>query len=135
VTDYRHTAERVLRDLGSLRLEDVTPETIERWKGTLTVSNRTVGKYLVILHGICRHAMKVWGLPTNPVASHLRASRERLRAFRDVSGHLVRTADLAPEGLSSAQAAANCPDARRDVSGRSSRQHLVRGLYVCRGSL
>ena len=81
VTDYRHTTERVLRDLGELRLEEVTPETIERWKGTLAVSNRTVAKYLVILHGIFRRAMKVWGLPRNPVAS---VERPRFRVSTDL---------------------------------------------------
>ena len=68
LTDYRHTANRLVRDLGELRLEEVTPQLIERWKGTLTVSNRTVAKYLVILHGIFKRAMKVWGLPRNPAA-------------------------------------------------------------------
>jgi hypothetical protein len=42
VTDYRHSVDRLMRDLGSLRLEDVTPELLERWKGTQTVSNRAV---------------------------------------------------------------------------------------------
>jgi len=68
LTDYRHTADRITRDLGSHRLEDVTVEMLERWRGTLAVSNRTVAKYLVILHGIFRRAMKVWGLPRNPAA-------------------------------------------------------------------
>jgi integrase len=49
LTDYRHTSDRVMRDLGGLRLEEVTPELLDRWKGTLTVSNRTVAKYLVVL--------------------------------------------------------------------------------------
>src|SRR3954451_2319433 len=60
MSDYRHTADRITRDLGDLRLEDVTPEMLERWKGTLKCSNRTVAKYLVVLHGIFRRAMKVW---------------------------------------------------------------------------
>ena len=34
---------------------------IERWKATLTVSNRTIHKYLVVMHGIFRRAMRVWG--------------------------------------------------------------------------
>jgi hypothetical protein len=41
--------DRILRDLGDLPLEQVTPEALERWKRKLTVSNRTVAKYLVIL--------------------------------------------------------------------------------------
>src|SRR5207248_4919718 len=54
LTDYRHTVSRINRDVGDIRLEDVTPELLERWKATLTVSNRTVVKYLVVLHGIFR---------------------------------------------------------------------------------
>lgn len=67
LTDYRYTAARLVRDLGTLRLEEITPETIERWRAGLDGSNRTVQKYLVVLHGIFRRAMKVWGLPRNPV--------------------------------------------------------------------
>ncbi len=81
LTDYRHTAERITRALGDLRLEEVTPELLERWKGTLTSSNRTVAKYLVILHGIFRRAMKVWGLPRNPVAG---VERPRFRVSNDI---------------------------------------------------
>lgn len=81
LTDYRHTAGRIVGDLGAERLEDVTPEMLERWKATLTVSNRTVAKYLVILHGIFRRAMKVWGLPRNPAAS---VERPRFRVSDDL---------------------------------------------------
>ena len=81
LTDYRHTADRIVRELGTERLEDVTPEMLERWKVTLTVSNRTVAKYLVILHGIFRRAMKVWGLPRNPAAS---VERPRFRVSDDL---------------------------------------------------
>ncbi len=81
LTDYRHTSDRIMRDLGQLRLEDVTPELLERWKGTLNVSNRMVAKYLVILHGIFRRAMKVWGLPRNPAAA---VERPRYRVSDDL---------------------------------------------------
>ncbi len=81
LTDYRHTVDRLLRDLGSDRLEDVTPELLERWKTTLTVSNRTVAKYLVVPHGIFRRAMKVWGLPRNPL---LEVERPRFRVSDDL---------------------------------------------------
>ncbi len=81
LTDYRHTAGRIVGHLGAERLEDVTPEMLERWKATLTVSNRTVAKYLVILHGIFRRAMKVWGLPRNPAAS---VERPRFRVSDDL---------------------------------------------------
>jgi integrase len=81
MSDYRHTADRITRDLGELRLEDVTPEMLERWKSTLTASNRTVAKYLVVLHGIFRRAMKVWGLPRNPAAE---VERPRFRVSDDI---------------------------------------------------
>jgi len=66
--EYRLTAERLVRELGDVPIEDVTPEMLEPWKATLKVSNRSVAKYLVILHGIFKRAMKVWGVPRNPVA-------------------------------------------------------------------
>jgi len=102
LTDYRHTADRVMRDLGELRLEDVTPELLERWKGTLTVSNRTVAKYLVVLHGIFKRAMKAWGLPRNPLVD---VERPRYRVSDDLDAFspeevwaLVRAAGSAHDG-------------------------------------
>jgi integrase len=65
--EYRHAADRIIRSLGDVPIEDVTPEMLERWKAQQTVSNRTVHKYLINLNGIFKRAMKVWGLPRNPV--------------------------------------------------------------------
>jgi hypothetical protein len=59
----------------------VTPEVLERWKGRLHLSDRSVAKYLVILHGIFKRAMKVWGLPRNPVAE---VERPRYRVSDDL---------------------------------------------------
>src|SRR4051794_13844823 len=59
LTEYRHTAERIIRSLDDPAIEDVTPEMLERWKSTLSCSNRTTTKYLVNLHGIFKRAMKV----------------------------------------------------------------------------
>src|SRR3954464_2568219 len=39
LTDYKHTANRIVQDLGTYRLEDVTTEHLERWKTTLEASN------------------------------------------------------------------------------------------------
>jgi integrase len=96
LTDYKHTANRIVQDLGDCRLEDVTTEQLERWKATLSASNRTVAKYLVILHGIFRRAMKLWGLPRNPAAD---VERPRFRVSDDIEAFspeevhaLVRTA-------------------------------------------
>jgi integrase len=81
ITEYRHAANLIVRSMGDLPLEDITPEVIERWKAGLTGSNRTVAKYLVNLHGIFRRAMKVWGLPRNPVAE---VERPRYRISDDL---------------------------------------------------
>jgi integrase len=81
LTEYRHTADRITRELGDIPLEEVTPEMLERWKGTLQLSNRSVAKYLVILHGIFRRATRVWGLPRNPVAD---VERPRYRVSDDL---------------------------------------------------
>jgi integrase len=78
---YRGTADRIVRQLGDMRIEDVTTQDLERWKATLGCSNRTTQKYLVILHGIFRRAMRVWGLPRNPVVD---VERPRVRISTDV---------------------------------------------------
>jgi hypothetical protein len=87
LTDYRHTGNRIARDLGEMRLEDMTTEVLERWRATLTSSNRTVAKHLVILHGIFRRAMKVWGLPSNPAAT---VERPRYRVSERSRGVFAR---------------------------------------------
>lgn len=102
LTDYRHTANRIVRDLGQVRIEDVTPEMLERWKTTIDASNRTIAKYLVILHGIFKRAMKVWGLPRNPAADverpRFRVSDD-LEAFSPEEVHaLVRAASSEQDG-------------------------------------
>jgi len=103
LSDYRYTAERVTRDLGSLAVESVTPEVVERWKAAQNdVANRTVAKRLVILHGIFRRAQRVWGLPSNPVATverpRVRVSDD-LEAFSPEEVHaLVRAAGSEQDG-------------------------------------
>jgi integrase len=70
IRDYRLMIGRLKRDLGQFRLEDVTPERIESYRDSLIdrgLSNRTVNKYLVVLHGIFKRAMKAYRLPSNPL--------------------------------------------------------------------
>jgi integrase len=69
--DYRSSLEaHLLPGFGSMQLEEITPATIDRWRGSLTgLSNRTKNKLLVVMHGAMRRAQSVWGLPTNPVAA------------------------------------------------------------------
>jgi Permease for cytosine/purines, uracil, thiamine, allantoin len=59
----------------------VTTEHPSAGVPTLTSSNRTVAKHLVILHGSFRRAMNVWGLPTNPAAT---VERPRYRVSDDL---------------------------------------------------
>jgi integrase len=86
--DYRSTVQaHLLPAFGGVRVEDVTPGAIERWRARLNtrrgrdrqpLSNRTKNKLVTVLHGIFERARKVYGLPLNPVASV-----ERLRARFD----------------------------------------------------
>ncbi len=65
LTEYRLTADRLVRDLGDVPIEDVTPEMLERWKATLKLSNRSVAKYLVILQWTSSERQVT---PRNPAA-------------------------------------------------------------------
>jgi integrase len=106
LTDYRHTGKRIARDRGEMRLEDVTTELLERWRATLTSSSRTVAKLLVILHGIFRRAMKVWGLASNLAAT---VERPRYRVSDDLDA-------FSPGGGLGAGARGRLRPGRRDVS-------------------
>jgi integrase len=75
LTDYRSIiSAHLLPAFGPLRVEEVTPDKIERWRASVAsadgspLSNRTKNKLLVLLHGVFRRAQKVYGLPRNPVA-------------------------------------------------------------------
>ena len=76
---------------------------IERWKASLNASNRTVAKYLVNLHGIFRRAMKVWGLPRNPVAD---VERPRYRVSDDLDAFSPEEVHALARAATSAQDAA-----------------------------
>jgi integrase len=71
IADYRHMVARLNEELGRLKLEDVTPDRLEAYRDALVdrgLSNRTINKYLIVLHGIFKRAMKVYRLPSNPVS-------------------------------------------------------------------
>jgi integrase len=72
VQDYTHMVGVLNRTLGSRPVESITADDIERWKADFTagreLSNRTLQKYLVVLNGIFKRAMRVWRLPRNPAA-------------------------------------------------------------------
>jgi len=106
VTDYRNMARVLGRTFGDELIEDVTTESIERWKADFTrehgISNRTLQKYLVTLHGIFKRATRVYGLPRNPVANVERPRLPR-RAGIDVFSReevmaLVRAAESERDG-------------------------------------
>src|SRR2546421_1301219 len=93
---------RVLnRTFGPDPVESITTEDIERWKTTLIaerrLSNRTLQKYLVVLNGIFKHAVKVWRLPRNPAAEVERPRLTRPAAIdvfsREEVMALVRAAE------------------------------------------
>jgi integrase len=101
LTDYRLAVRRLDEALGDLTLEDVTTETIERWRDTWVAreapSNRTVQKYLVILGSILRHAKRRYGLRANPM-DDVERPRVRSKVEIDVLSPaevwaLVRAAD------------------------------------------
>jgi hypothetical protein len=52
-----------------MALEDITPDAVERWRGSLTgLSNRTKNKLLIVMHGVFRRAQTAYGLAVNPLA-------------------------------------------------------------------
>lgn len=107
VADYRNMTRVLAETFGEELIEDVTPEGIERWKAAFTtrrkVSNRTLQKYLVTLHGIFKRATRIYGLPRNPVAQVERPRLPR-RAGIDVLSReevmaLVRAAETEEDGV------------------------------------
>lgn len=68
VRGYRSAFEaHLLPAFGSIRVEDVTTEVIERWLVAVDGSQRTKAKLLIELHGIFGRARKAYGLRENPV--------------------------------------------------------------------
>ncbi len=75
VSDYRSVVDRALLPaLGeSTPIEEVTMRTLDAYRAGLAsegrLSNRTINKHLVILHGIFKRAQRVWELPSNPASA------------------------------------------------------------------
>ena len=70
IVDYKHMVDRINDDLGHSPISDLTPAKLEAYRDALMergLANRTINKYLVVLHGIFQRAMKVHGLPANPM--------------------------------------------------------------------
>ena len=74
---------------GKRRIEDITTQDIERWRSGLVpgaqparvLTNKTKNNLLVLLHAIFRRAVKVYGLPFNPVDN---VDRFRVRSSGDI---------------------------------------------------
>lgn len=71
-----------------MKLENITVQEIERWRAGMSsvriereLSNKTKNNLLVLMHAIFRHAVKLYGLPANPVAS---VDRCRVRSSGDI---------------------------------------------------
>jgi integrase len=65
----------LLPAFGKRRVEDVTTLEIERWRAGLAgvggrdaLANNTKNRIVVLLHGVFARAVKVYGLPRNPVS-------------------------------------------------------------------
>lgn len=108
--DYEHMVDRMKKVFGEkfgqmIRLEDVTPEMVEGFRDALVeegLSDRTVNKYLTVLHGIFVWAQRRYKLPSNPVANVERrpqAKRGNIDVFsrEEVLG-LVRVAASEQDG-------------------------------------
>jgi integrase len=63
----------VVPHLGSIHLEDLTPDRVERWAAHeidphRQMANRTREKTITVFHGVMERARKLYRLPANPVA-------------------------------------------------------------------
>lgn len=108
--DYEHMADRMRKVFGErfgqrVKLEDVTPEMVEGFRDALVaegLADRTVNKYLTVLHGLFVWAQRRYKLPANPVANVERrphAKRGNIDVFsREEVLALVRAADSEQDG-------------------------------------
>jgi integrase len=89
VRGYRNAINvHLLPAFGEMKLEDITVQEIEGWRAGMSsvrvqreLSNKTKNNLLVLMHAIFRHAVKLYGLPANPVAS---VDRFRVRSSGDI---------------------------------------------------
>jgi integrase len=86
--DYRARIHAHLKpEFGERRIEEITTRDIERWRATVVrsngepLSNKSKNNLIVLLHGIFRRAMTIYGLPINPVA---KVERQRIKSAGDI---------------------------------------------------
>jgi integrase len=95
VRDYCNTINgRLNPEFGPEPLEAIDTDRIDGWRAELVaggeLSARTINKMLVILHGIFRRAMRVYGLPSNPVAGVDRQPQRRSGDFQAFTPSEIR---------------------------------------------
>jgi integrase len=86
---YRNAIKvHLLPAFGSMTLEDITVQEIERWRAGMSsvrvereLSNKTKNNLLVLMHAIFRRSVKLYGLPANPLAN---VYRFRVRSSGDI---------------------------------------------------
>jgi integrase len=89
LVSYRSAIDaHLIPEFGKRRIEDITTRDVERWRAGIgparderTLSNKTKNNLLVLLHAIFRRAVKVHGLPFNPVDN---VDRFRVRSSGDI---------------------------------------------------
>jgi len=65
--DYSNMVAVLDREFGKRKIESITSEEIELWVSGHKGANRTRQKYVVCLGSIFKRAMKLYGLPRNPI--------------------------------------------------------------------
>jgi integrase len=68
LSDYRHMVRRLNKTFGDTEVSRVDMAAIDKWRAGLSCGNRTVHKYMIVLNGIFKRAMRVYGVPSNPMA-------------------------------------------------------------------
>jgi integrase len=86
--DYRSKiSAHMLPVFGNRPIEDVLAQDVERWRAALVAAGggplaaKSKNNLLVLLHGIFRRAMTVYGLPVNPAE---RVERHRVKPAGDI---------------------------------------------------
>ncbi len=87
--NYRNAINvHLLPVFGEMALEDITSRQVERWRAGMSssreqreLSNKTKNNLLVLMHAIFRHAVRLYDLPANPLAS---VDRFRVRSSGDI---------------------------------------------------
>jgi integrase len=86
--DYRSRINaHLLPAFGTRRIDEISSRDVERWRARIVattggpLTNKSNDNLLVLLHGIFRRAMTVYGLPHNPIDV---AERHRVRPTGDI---------------------------------------------------